>query len=604
MPNAVVSGAQTLVEVLQRQAECYGDKIAFRFSYNGDGENTSSLSYRALDVRSRAIAAKLQQQGAEGQRVLVFCRPGLEGIVGYFGCLYAGAIPVPVHERLAPRLSSVVPNAQARFALAAPQMPTTIKAAVDTLIGWIDGQPLGWCGTDVAVADAQAWVPPDVDAASVALLQFTSGSTHAPKGVMVTHGNLLDNLAAIHRAWPGDDQEVAVYWLPPHHDMGLIGAVLEMVYLGCTTELMSPTAFIKRPMAWLEAISRCGGTFTTAPNFAYQLCVQRSTPEERAGLDLSRLSTVMNGAEPVQAATMQAFAEVFAPVGFRREAFMPVYGLAEATLLVSGGSAAPVPVVCHLDRGGLQEDRVVDADPQDPGAVALVSCGVPRQEISIVDPETRRRCEPDRVGEIWIAGPSVGQGYWGLPEETEEIFCAFVAETGEGPFLRTGDLGFVREGELFVAGRCKDLVVIDGHHYYPHDIELTVQGCRPDFRSGRGAVFSVAAEGGGVEQLVMVQEIDGGISEGEFRESVEAIQSLLTTHHGIRADSVILVAPMSIPTTSSGKIQRGACRDRFLERALPSVAEWHAPLRTPPARMPAESIRSQLTRSPRLGRER
>lgn len=575
-----MSGAHTLVEVLQRQAECQGDKVAFRFSCNGDGENTSQLSYHELDLRARAIAANLQRRGAAGQRVLVFCRPGLEGIVGYFGCLYAGAIPVPVHERLAPRLSSVVPNAQARFALAAPAMPTTIKAAVDTLIGWIDGQPLVWCGTDVAVADAQGWVRPAVDAASVALLQFTSGSTHAPKGVLVTHGNLLHNLAAIHRAWPGDDQEIAVYWLPPHHDMGLIGAVLEMIYLGCTTELMSPTAFIKRPMAWLEAISRCRGTFTTAPNFAYQLCVQRSTPDERAALDLSSLSTVMNGAEPVQAATMQAFAEAFAPAGFRREAFMPVYGLAEATLLVSGGSDAPEPVVCHLDRVGLQQDRVAEADPADPGAVTLVSCGVPRQEVSIVDPETRRRCEPDRVGEIWIAGASVGQGYWGLSEETEEIFRAFVTETGEGPFLRTGDLGFVRDGELFVVGRCKDLIVIDGHHYYPHDIELTVQGCRPEFRSGRGAAFSLTAESDGAEQFVLIQEIDVAIDEAELCATVEAVQAALVSHHGIQVDSLILVEPRSIPLTSSGKIQRGACREQFRQRALQSVAEWHAPLRT------------------------
>lgn len=596
MPQTVMPGEQTLVALLQRQAQRYGDKVAFSFSYNGDGEGVSQLSYRELDLRARAIAATLQQHGAAGERVLVFCRPGLEGIAGYFGCLYAGAIPVPVHERLAPRLSSVVPSAQARFALAAPQMPTKITAAVDTLIGWVGGTPLHWCGTDVSTAAAQAWVPPEVDADTTALLQFTSGSTHAPKGALVTHGNLMHNLAAIHQAWPGDDGEIAVYWLPPHHDMGLIGAVLEMIYLGCRTELMSPSAFIQRPMRWLEAISRCRGTFSTAPNFAYQLCVQRSTPEERAALDLSSLSTVMNGAEPVQAATMEAFTEAFAPAGFRGKAFMPVYGLAEATLLVSGGSDSATPAVCHLDRTGLQTDCVVDADPQDPGAVALVSCGQPRQSISLVDPETRRRCEPDQVGEIWIAGPSVGQGYWGLPEKTEEIFQAFVADTGEGPYLRTGDLGFVRGGELFVVGRCNDLVVIDGHHYYPHDIELTVQACRPDFRSGRGAAFSMAAESGGVETLVVVQEIDGGVDESDLRATVETIQAALATHHGIQADSVALVEPRTIPLTSSGKIRRGACRDQFGERGLQCVAEWHAPLRSAPRGSVTEIVRDQLAR--------
>lgn len=598
MPTAV-----TLVDLLRQQAERYQDKVAFSFSYNGDGEGQHQLTYRELDARARAIASHLQQQGAAGQRVLVFCRANLDGITGFFGCLYAGAIAVPVHEKLAPRLSSVIPDAQARFAFAGPQMSPEVKTAVDSLVGLIDEQPLRWCGVDAG--DAEAWVAPAALAAgTTAMMQYTSGSTRSPRGVVLTHANLLHNLAAVHQTWPGDDQEVAVYWLPPHHDMGLIGAVLEMLYLGCTTVLMSPSAFVKRPMRWLEAISANRGTFTAAPNFAYELCVQHSTPAERAALDLSSWSVAATGAEPVQAATMQAFAEAFAPAGFRREAFMPVYGLAEATLLVSGGSDESTPMVCHIDRGGLERDRVVDAAADGPTAVALVGCGRVRggQQVAFVDPETLLERGPDEVGEIWVAGGSVGQGYWDNPEQTEQNFAAYLADTGEGPFLRTGDLGFLRSGELFITGRCKDLVVIGGANYYPNDLELTVQGCHPAFLSGRGAVFSVPPDSGVAEQLVVVQEVDRlHVGQAELAEMVEAIQAAIAEHHRIQAQSVLLVEAMRIPTTSSGKIQRGACRQQFIDRNLETVAEWYAPLPLR-AENPQEAAMAELIETARARR--
>jgi acyl-CoA synthetase (AMP-forming)/AMP-acid ligase II len=349
-------------------------------------------------------------------------------------------------------------------------------------------------------------------------------------------------------------------------------------------------------MRWLEAISRNRGTFTTAPNFAYHLCVERSTPEERAGLDLSHWSTAMNGAEPVQAATLQSFAEAFAPAGFRPEAFCPVYGLAEASLLVSDGSESSAPVVHHIDRTALGEDHVVDAAPEDPTAVALVGCGQPRgdQQVVIVDPETRRARGQDEVGEIWVAGASVAQGYWGKPEETAQTFSAFLAETGEGPFLRTGDLGFLRSDELFVTGRCHDLVVIDGHNYYPNDIELTVRDCHAALLPGRGAVFSVTPEHNGAEQLVVVQEVHGQVGEAELTEIVDAIQAAVTEHHRIQAHSVVLVEHRRIPTTSSGKIQRGQCRQQYLDRDLETVAEWHAPSPPTKAGNPQEAAVAEL----------
>lgn len=577
MPEDTTSTACTLVDLLRQRAERYQDKVAFSFSYHGDDENRSQLTYRELDTKARAIATSLQQRGAAGERVLVLCRPGLDFVAAFFGCAYAGAVAVPVHQRLAPRLQTVVPDVRASFALATADTQANIGAMVDCLV---DGQPLQWCAPDAVAGDADKWVAPDIDPGAPAMVQYTSGSTRSPKGVVLTHHNLLHNVEATRQTWHGDDDAIPVFWLPPHHDMGLIGGILHPLYVGCTTFLMSPTAFIKRPMCWLEAISRHRGTFTGAPNFAYDRCVEQSSPQERAALDLSSLNIVMNGAEPVRTATLRAFADAFAPAGFRPEAFMPVYGLAEATLLVSGGSTSALPVVQHIDRTALQEDRVVDAASDDPTAATIMGCGRPQggQQVVIVDPEARRPCGPDEVGEIWIAGPSVAQGYWGRPEENEQTFSAFLSEADEDPFLRTGDLGFLRRDELFITGRVKDLITIGGGNYYPNDIEQTVQDCHPAFLSGRGAVFAVTPQPGAPEQLVVVQEVDRHrVGEVELNDFVAAIQLAITNHHGIQADSVVLVEPMQIPTTSSGKIQRGQCRQRFLDRHLETLAEWHAP---------------------------
>lgn len=572
--------AATLLEMLQQRAATYQDKVAFSFSYNGDDENRTQLTYRDLDRRARAIASTLQDLGAAGERVLVLCRPGLDSVAGFFGCVYAGAVAVPVHERLAPRLSSVVPDAHARFALATAETQAKIKAAIDELA---EGRDLRWVRTDEvdgAAADGSGWTAPDIDPDAIAMVQYTSGSTTAPKGVALTHRNLLHNMESIRQVWHGDDTATSVFWLPSHHDMGLIGGILSMIYVGCTTHLMSPSSFVKRPMGWLEAISRLRATFTAAPNFAYDRCVDESTAEQRAALDLSSLATAMNGAEPVQAATLEKFAEAFAPAGFRPEALCPVYGLAEATLLVSGGSDSALPVVAHVDRTGLQVDRVVDVDPGHPSALALAGCGRPRggQEVAIVDPLTHRRCGADEVGEIWIAGPSVGWGYWARPDETTQTFSATLPDESGGPFLRTGDLGFLRSGELYITGRCKDLVVIRGGNYYPNDIERTVQDCHPTLVSGRGAIFAITPGLGAVEQMVIVQEV-ARRQEGsaDLAAVADAIRTAVTTRYGVEPNAVLLVEHLSIPTTSSGKIQRGRCRQQLLDDEISPMAHWRRP---------------------------
>ncbi len=581
-PDYASLTAPTLVEQLHHRAARYRDNLAFTFSRDGEEKEVSRLSYEELDARARQIASSLQRQGAAGERVLVVCPPGLDFVAGLFGCLYAGAIAVPVHppvrDHLVPRVESILADAQPGFALSNAEMQSRIKTTVD---GLVKGRPLRWSVTDEA-GDDREWVPPDIDASTVAMVQYTSGSTASPKGVVLSHGNLVHNLEAIRQTWKSGFDMIGygVFWLPPYHDMGLIGGIFETIYVGGTCALMPPNAFIKRPMRWLEAMSRHRAMITAAPNFAYDLCVELSTPEQRAALDLSNLSTAMCGAEPIRSTTLQSFAEAFAPAGFRPEAFYPVYGLAEATLLVSGGSDSPVPVVQHIDRVALRERRVVEAAAEESTALTLVGSGRPQggQEVIIVDPETRLPSGPDDVGEIWVAGPSVAQGYLGKPEQTEEAFSAYLADSGRGPFLRTGDLGFFRSNELFVTGRRKDLIIIRGSNHYPEDIELTVQACHPALMRGRGAVFSVSPGPDVAERLVVVQEVNHfQLGQAELTGIVDAIRTAITERHEIQVDAVVLVEPLKIPTTSSGKIQRSACRQQFLDGQLETVVEWRAP---------------------------
>ncbi len=604
-PDSTVHTLRTLVDLLTQRAAKYGENLAFTFSRDGDENETSQVTYRELDRRARQIAADLQSQGAVGERVLVLCPPGLDFLASFFGCLYAGAIAIPVHppmrEHLLPRVESIIADVQPGYALTTSEIEPKIKPAIDGLPG---GQALRWTITDSDDTGSEAsWVPPQIDGDSIAMLQYTSGSTSAPKGVVLTHGNLVHNLLTIAEAWganPDMPHVTGVFWLPPYHDMGLIGGLLETIYVAGHSVLMPPTAFIKRPMRWLEAISRHRAMITAAPNFAFDLCVELSTPQERAALDLSNWTVALCGAEPVRTATLDGFAELFGPSGFRAESFYPVYGLAEGTLLVSGGSDLPVPMVQHIDRVALGDNRVIDVAADDPNVATMVGCGKPRggQRVIIVDPETRLQCAADQVGEIWVAGGSVAHGYWGAPELSAETFSATLADTGEGPFLRTGDLGFLHSGELFVTGRRKDLIIIRGTNHYPNDIELTVQNTNPALLRGRGAVFSIAPEPGAAEQLVVVQEVDPSRLSGEQAdEAMQIIRTAVTENHSVRTHAVVLVQPLQLPTTSSGKIQRSACKQQYLDGELPVVAQW--PAKTPespaapqpqaPAEAPAES---------------
>lgn len=589
--------ATNLMAMLQQQADVYGDKVAFSFSPDGGAEQ-SRITYRELDARARAVAADLQQRGAAGRRVLLACEPGLDNAVGYFGCVYAGAIAAPMNETLS-RLKQIATDIQADFALATAEMQDRVRAPIDALT---TDRPLQWCTLDQPAADAAGWVAPDIDPDDIALIQYTSGSTKSPKGVLVSHANLLHNMEVVRRRWNGHDADVAVWWLPQHHDMGLIGGILEMVYTGVTTYMMAPNAFIKRPLRWLEMLSRHRATITGAPTFAYDLCVKSTTATQRAALDLSQLKHAWIGTEPVRASTLQNFAEAFTPAGFELGGIQAAFGLAESALLVTAMQSPTVAGARYVDRTELGRHHVTDVPADHPDAVALVGCGpeLDDMRVLIVDPETRLECGADQVGEIWASGPSVAQGYWARPEETERTFGARLADTGEGPFLRTGDLGFLCAGELFVTGRWNDLVTIRDTKYYPNDLEDTVGSSDPALMPGRGAVFTVKPNPQADEQLVVVQEVNRAALDTDLTGAVEAIRAAIVGTHGISPHDVLLVEPMQVPTTTSGKIQRSACRQRFVDSGFTPVAQWQAPAPAPTGRPPQLSL-GKLAEAMRAG---
>jgi acyl-CoA synthetase (AMP-forming)/AMP-acid ligase II len=403
-----------------------------------------------LDLQAFAIATSLQNLGASGERALLIYPPGLEFIAAFFGCLYAGVVAVPAYpprrNQSLSRLQSIVADAGATIALTTKTVLSNVERQFTqspTL------QALHWLATDNIASDlAQAWLQPAISSDTLAFLQYTSGSTGTPKGVMVSHGNLLHNEQMIQQAMQHTEKTIVVGWLPLFHDMGLIGNVLQPLYLGIPCILMSPVAFLQRPLRWLQAISRYKATTSGGPNFAYELCVSKITNEQRETLDLSSWDVAFNGAEPVRAETLERFATAFEPYGFRREAFYPCYGMAETTLLVSGGLKAALPVLTTVQGDALEQHRVVSASGENDEVRTLVGCGqtLLEQQIVIAHPDTLTRCQPPFVGEIWVWGNSVAQGYWNRPEETQTTFRAYLADTGEGPFLRTGDLGFLQDG--------------------------------------------------------------------------------------------------------------------------------------------------------------
>ncbi|NER47858.1 MAG: alpha/beta fold hydrolase [Symploca sp. SIO1A3] len=566
----------TLVDLLRYRSLHQPDRIAYTFLPDGETSGIS-LTYQELDQKARGIAAVLQQQGSTGERALLLYPPGLEFVTAFFGCLYAGVIAVPVYPPKrnyhSNRLQGIVTDAQATIVLTT----TSILSNFDqTLPENLTLATLCCIVTDeIDSNQGNDWQPLPIETETLAFLQYTSGSTGTPKGVMVSHGNLLHNLSLIHRCFEHTPNSRGVIWLPLYHDMGLIGGVLQPIYGGFPVTLMPPVAFLQKPIRWLQAISRDKATTSGGPNFAYEFCVNKIKPEQLAELDLSSWEVAFTGAEPIRMQTLERFAQTFADCGFRKQAFYPCYGMAETTLLVSGGLKAKAPIIQFVDSNELLQNRVVSTIDTHRDSQEIVGCGSSclDQKVAIVNPESLTECNNTEVGEIWVSGESVAQGYWRRIEQTEQTFRARLADTGEGPFLRTGDLGFVLDGELFVTGRIKDVMIIRGQNHYPQDIELTVQKSHPALRFDCGAAFTVEFQGS--ERLVIAQEVERlYLRKLKVDEVIGAIRQEIVQEHALQPFAILLLKTNSIPKTSSGKIQRYACRAGFRENSLDVVGEW------------------------------
>ncbi len=573
-------GPCTLMDIVRKRSQETPDRMAFTFLSDGERE-AGSLTYGELDHRSRGIASMLLRRVVPGERALLIYPPGLDFVSAFWGCLYAGVTAVPAYP---PRSVRPIRGLE-RCKAIAHDAEVSVVLCTGSMVGLSsemssESRVLGrarWLATDnVPPGEAAYWSQPDLDNDSLAFLQYTSGSTSSPKGVMVTHGNLLHNLAYIDHCAENDEESVSVSWLPVYHDMGLVNGVLLPVYGGYPSYLMAPASFLQKPYRWLQAVSKYRATNSGGPNFAFDLCVRKTTQEERRQIDLSSWRVAYNGAEPIRWSTLNAFHDAFRESGFRRRYFYPVYGLAEATVLVSSGRLSDEPRLVGLDAARLAADQAVERDAAEGNSVTFTACGPCSFGTSVViaHPEAHTLVGPGEIGESWLRSPSGSMGYWNRPAETRETFGAALAGSGEGPFLRTGDLGFLSRGELVVTGRIKDLIIVRGRKHYPQDIEQSIEKCHDAIRPGCVAAFALHGDDG--ERLAVVAEVERSrLRQRLVLDSVlEALQQRVTEEHGLQLYRAALLPPGRIPKTSSGKIQRYLCRKALQTGTFKPVAQW------------------------------
>lgn len=564
-----------IVSIIANHAVQQPEKTAFIFLKNGEIEY-QRLSYFLLDQYARNIAVFLQKQGLKGQRALLLYDTEYEFICAFFGCLYAEVIPVPLgwsrRKQSITKVKNIIQDASVKILLTSEPLLSTIRPL---LAQDLQLNSLLCLATDTILSTTEPsfWSIPEIDDNQIAFIQYTSGSTSDPKGVIVSHGNLIHNQQMIKASFGHSEKTIFSSWLPLYHDMGLIGNVLQPLYLGILGVFMSPIAFIQKPLRWLQAISQYQATTSGAPNFAYDLCVQKFDPQQCIGLDLSSWEVAFNGSEPVRAETMRKFSKIYGEYGFKSEAFLPCYGMAETTLLAAAGDVREKPVSCFLDDQSLKNNRrsLVNNISTNKSAIEIVSCGHTwlNQKIAIVDPNTLIECEADQIGEIWVAGLSVAQGYWNNAVKSQQSFQARLANHEE-TFLRTGDLGFLLNGEVYITGRIKDTIIINGENHYPQDIELTVSGCHPALASSIGAAFSVCVND--KERLVIVYEVNRKyIREVDYQHLLMLVRENVARQHSLSVYSCIFVKPSSILRTSSGKIKRQACRQLYLENGFEAL---------------------------------
>ncbi|MEC4984113.1 MAG: fatty acyl-AMP ligase [Oscillatoria sp. PMC 1068.18] len=567
--NRKNSQLTTIVDILENHAKTQPEKLAYLFLEKGEREG-ESLTYQKLWEKAQIIASHLQDYPQE--RALLLYPSGLEFITAFFGCLLAGVVAVPVYpprqnQKLS-RLLSIIDNAEATLALTTENLYPNLQERWEG-----DRAKLNWLATDSSSLSLKAGNLPKITPERIAFLQYTSGSTGKPKGVMVNHRNLIDNETAIAQAFGHNQNTIVVGWLPLFHDMGLIGNVLQPLYLGIPSILMSPLSFLQKPIRWLQAISKYRATTSGGPNFAYDFCVEKTKPEQLENLDLSSWEVAYNGSEPLRANTLAQFSSKFASCGFRKNSFYPCYGMAENTLFTTGGTKDTQPIIKAFEPTALEQNQAVELPVSDSSSRLLVSCGHTwlDHQVVIANPHTFTRCREGEVGEIWVSGASVAQGYW---QRDDGTFHATLKDTGESSFLQTGDLGFLWQGELFLTGRLKEVIIIRGQNHYPQDIEFTVQQSHSALRLNGGAAFTVEMDS--VEKLIVVQEVQrNSLKTVDLDQLKTIIQKTVTAQHGLSIDKIFLVKSGTIPKTSSGKIQRRNCRQNFLEGLITPLALSH-----------------------------
>jgi acyl-CoA synthetase (AMP-forming)/AMP-acid ligase II len=557
----------SLVKLLAQHAASQPDQRAYIF-LSDRGEEEAVITFRELHDAALATASRVAEIARPGDRAILVFPPGLEFIVAFFACQIARVIAVPM---MVPRRQSARDSSSGIMANCEPVVALTSPAFAirQDLQQRFSRQPIPWLSVDLAQLEPAAAGLPDPDPEDIAFLQYTSGSTSEPKGVAVSHANLLANLEMIRVSLGTTQQSTYVNWVPLYHDMGLILNALEAFYVGALCVLMAPNAFMQRPLSWLRAIHHYRAEVGCSPNFGFDLCVSRYRADQMQDVDLSSWKVALNGAEPVQAGTISRFIETFARHGFNPDATFPAYGMAEATLLIAGGRRGAGHLTRTVSRSGLQAHAVhTPVDQVD--VQTLVGCGraLVNERIAIVEPDICRRCSANQIGEIWVNGPNVARTYWRNAEASQAGLNARIDGDDDGAnWLRTGDLGFLDEtGGLFITGRIKDLVVVRGINHYPQDIEHTVQALHPAFRRNCGAAFSVPDDRN-EETLVIVQEIERTERNRiDPAEMTGLIRQGVTDQHELFARHIALIRPGTLPKTTSGKIQRGLTRRLWLER--------------------------------------
>ncbi len=561
---------QTVVDLLRHRAQTQANQVAYIFLKNGELDPTP-LTYGELAEKAEAIATHLAPYANERALLIYSYESGLEFITAFYACLYAGVIAVPCHP---PRNQQDFTDLQARLTSAQAKVILT-EAILRPKLRSLN--PQYWIITNQLTSGERSPLP-TITPEHLAFLQYTSGSTGIPKGVMVTHTCIRSNQKTLEVAFGSTSNTISVGWLPLFHDMGLIGNVLQPLHLGIPSILMSPLAFIQKPIRWLQAMSHYQATTSGAPNFAYDLLCRQTTLQQRQTLDLSHWEVAFTGAEPIRIQTLTQFATAFAPSGFRPHAFYPCYGMAEATLLITGGIKSDPPTIIYLNPVLLKENQVVETSATHPDTRPIIGCGRSwlDTQIVIVDPQTLTPCHPDQIGEIWVTGSGIGKGYWNLSEQTQQTFQATLENYPNQTFLRTGDLGFLKNQELYITGRLKEILVFWGFNHYPQHIEQTVETCHPALRPNASAAFAIPIEG--EEKLVIALEVDRHHRHSlDIEATVEAIRWAVFDQHFIDVYAIAFLKPGSIPKTSSGKIQRRTCQEKFLTQQLNLVAEWRSP---------------------------